>query len=62
MPVVPQVVITDSQWPGKLLSMWERVSWPHPLRLLRKQPFPPGTCFRLALHSPHVHGYSVFSE
>jgi hypothetical protein len=64
-PTAPQVVITDSQWPGKLLGLWERVAWPRPVRFLSgpsARPFPPGTCFRTALHSPHVHGRAIFSE
>jgi hypothetical protein len=32
------------------------------VRFLRQRPFPPGTCFKTALLSPHVHGRAVFSE
>jgi hypothetical protein len=57
-----QVVITDSLWPGKFLSFWSRLGAPHPVRLLASEPFPPGTCFTTALHSPLIHGFSVYAR
>jgi hypothetical protein len=56
------VVITDYNHLGKFLGFWQRVSAPHPLRILRTDPFPNGTCFRMALHSPQVHGNALFSR
>ncbi|GFR49172.1 hypothetical protein Agub_g11194 [Astrephomene gubernaculifera] len=45
-----QVVITDMAPPTGFLETWARISHPHRLRILAREPFPPGTCFRSAYH------------
>jgi hypothetical protein len=57
-----QVAITDYNHLGKFISVWQRISAPHSLRMLRAEPFPNGTCFRMALHNPHVHAASLYSR
>lgn len=49
-----QVVIADDRVPGYFSAVWRRLSHPHPLRVLREQPFPAGTCFATALLAPYT--------
>ena len=57
-----QVVIVDQMPDGPFLSFWQRVGAPHRTRQLTREPFPPGTCFRMALHNAMVHGNTVHSR
>ncbi|WIA10303.1 hypothetical protein OEZ85_010496 [Tetradesmus obliquus] len=49
-----EVVIADDRVPGYFSAVWRRLSHPHPLRVLREQPFPAGTCFATALLAPYT--------
>jgi len=55
-----QVLISDSKGIGFFPEIWQRLSHPHPVRVLRDEPFPPGTCFRHMVHPPYA-GASLFS-
>jgi hypothetical protein len=57
-----QVVIADDRQVGYFLHIWRRLSWPHPLRILRKQPFPDNTCFSKAIIAPYAaHAQSLLT-
>lgn len=57
-----QVVIADDRQAGYFLHIWRRLSWPHPLRILRKQPFPDNTCFSKAIIAPYAaHAQSLLT-
>ncbi|KAF6258335.1 hypothetical protein COO60DRAFT_1133520 [Scenedesmus sp. NREL 46B-D3] len=49
-----EVVIADDRLPGYFSAVWQRLSHPHRLRVLREQPFPDGTCFATALLAPYT--------
>jgi hypothetical protein len=51
---LPQVVIADDREPGYFMALWQRLSWPHPVRVLRQQPFADHTCLRTALLAPYA--------
>jgi hypothetical protein len=56
------VVIADDRQAGYFLHIWRRLSWPHPLRVLRQQPFPPNTCFSKAIIAPYAaHAQSLLT-
>ncbi|KAI9002585.1 hypothetical protein DFJ74DRAFT_696259 [Hyaloraphidium curvatum] len=40
-----RIVFVDPQEDGPFLEFWQRVSQPHGIRFLHKEPYPPGTCF-----------------
>lgn len=44
-----ELVVTDRNGAGWFLELWRRLSYPHPLRILHDNPFPPGTCFKHAI-------------
>lgn len=57
-----QVVIADDRQAGYFLHIWRRLSWPYPLRILRKQPFPDNTCFSKAIIAPYAaHAQSLLT-
>lgn len=57
-----QVVIADDRQAGYFLHIWRRLSWPHPLRILRHQPFPDNTCFSKAILAPYAaHAQSLLT-
>src|SRR5689334_15968193 len=61
-PVSLQVVIADDRQAGYFLHIWRRLSWPHPLRILRQQPFPDNTCFSRAIIAPYAaHAQSLLT-
>lgn len=49
-----KVVITDDRQQGYFQAIWQRLSWPHPLRVLRHQPLPDNTCFSTAVLAPYT--------
>lgn len=56
------MVIADDRQAGYFLHIWRRLSWPHPLRILRKQPFPDNTCFSKAIIAPYTaHAQSLLT-
>lgn len=57
-----QVIVADDKPPGPFLDILRRLSHPHPLRMLRSDPLPPGTCLRAAAIAPWVgHGNSLLA-
>lgn len=57
-----QVVIADDRLPGYFSDVWRRLSHPYPLRFLRHQPYPDGTCFATALLAPYTaHAQSLLT-
>jgi len=57
-----QVVIADDRQAGYFQHIWRRLSWPHPLRILRQHPFPDNTCFTRAIIAPYTaHAQSLLT-
>lgn len=57
-----QVVIADDRQAGYFQHIWRRLSWPHPLRILRQHPFPDNTCFARAIIAPYTaHAQSLLT-
>lgn len=55
-------MIADDRQAGYFLHVWRRLSWPHPLRILRQQPFPDNTCFTKAIIAPYAaHAQSLLT-
>mmetsp|Transcript_10615 Transcript_10615/g.22810 ORF Transcript_10615/g.22810 Transcript_10615/m.22810 type:complete len:703 (+) Transcript_10615:83-2191(+) len=55
-----QVIITDGKPLGFYPEIWQRLSYPYPLRMMRADALPPGTCLRHVIHPPYG-GASLFS-
>eukprot|EP00884_Botryococcus_braunii_P023351 jgi/Botrbrau1/96/Bobra.0022s0086.1 len=45
------VIVDDEPEDHRFMDFYRLLSWPHPVRNLRKQPYPPNTCFRRAIHN-----------
>jgi hypothetical protein len=56
------VVVADDRQAGYFMPIWQRLSWPHPVRVLRQQPFPDNTCFVTAVLAPYTaHAQSLLT-
>jgi hypothetical protein len=57
-----QVVIADDRQAGYFAAIWRRLAWPHPLRILRQQPYSDNTCFAHAIIAPYAaHAQSLLT-